>query len=350
MKVYLIRHGETVDNIAGLYAGVRDSALTLHGVEQARRLGQHFAQTDHIHLTHVFASPLSRACKTAEALVKAQKDGGFVAGDGRPAGRGVEIVKVPELIEQDFGYYEGKSFYARSEARKSGREAHHDRHKSDPGFVDVESKEAMCKRADRFLDQHFMPLFDLEGADGGLEVAIVSHGMLLSHLWRRLLLRLPRKSLTIAPEVMAARGSVVLEHLGGWSNTGYLELAMSKDSGAAKPQQLAGPIEAAHDAAIPEASALSRPTAPPLIIAEEVAKGSSDVTSPAMPSAPFEASTVRSPPPSPRTLAGWSTTILAVDSKAHLAGLKRQRGGIGRLAHDEGQQKLDGFFKRQKKG
>jgi hypothetical protein len=47
-------------------------------------------------------------------------------------------------------------------------------------------------------------------------------------------------------------------------------------------------------------------------------------------------------------ISGWSTTIVAVDRKDHLIGLKRQRGGIGRIAHDDSQKKLTGFFKKQR--
>ncbi|KAK4902537.1 hypothetical protein LTR27_000474 [Elasticomyces elasticus] len=333
MKVYLIRHGETVDNVAGLYAGVRDSALTIHGVEQARRLGEHFSKTD-VKLTHIFASPLSRARKTAEALQKAQ--------NGKSQDQVVSIVHVPDLIEQDFGFYEGKSFFTRSEARKTGKEAHYDKHRNDPGFVDVESKESMCKRADAFLDQHLMPLFELEAADSKLEVAVVSHGILLSNLWRRLLLRLPRKSLSIAAEVTAAKGPVVLEHLGGWSNTGYLELAFKKDD---KDLPVV-PITAGLTSDAQEDEVPTLPTrAPPAIVSDDTPDEASSSAAQKYVSAP-----VSPKPASSRVLAGWSTAIIAVDSKAHLVGLKRQRGGIGRLAHDEGQKKIEGFFKRQKKG
>ncbi|KAK3070209.1 hypothetical protein LTR53_010857 [Teratosphaeriaceae sp. CCFEE 6253] len=334
MKVYLIRHGETVDNVAGLYAGVRDSALTIHGVEQARRLGEHFAKTG-VKLTHIFASPLSRAFKTAEALQKAQSSGG----EGENGE--VEIVKVPDLIEQDFGFYEGKSFFVRSEAKKSGKDAHRDVHKDDPGFVDVETKESMCKRADAFLDEHLAPLLEAENAEGCLEVAVVSHGMLLGNLWRRLLLRLPKKSLAIAPEVTAVRGTVMLEHLGGWSNTGYLELAMSKDHSEEEAPSVV------RDAASPTQE--SNASADHVSSSPQAARRELEEwmrTSPSLSKSGAIAEFSRS---EARRLTGWSTTILAIDSKAHLVGLKRQRGGIGRLAHDEGQQKLDGFFKRQKK-
>ncbi|KAK5729542.1 hypothetical protein LTR17_011845 [Elasticomyces elasticus] len=328
MKVYLIRHGETVDNVAGLYAGVRDSALTIHGVEQARRLGEHFVNMD-VKLTHIFASPLSRARKTAETLQKAQ--------NGRS-----QDEAVPDLIEQDFGFYEGKSFFMRSEAKKSGKETHHDKHKNDPGFVDVESKESMCKRADAFLDQHLIALFEHESADSKLEVAVVSHGILLSNLWRRLLLRLPRKSLSIAAEVTAAKGPVVLEHLGGWSNTGYLELAFKKGN----KDQPVEPITAALTSNAQDDEAPTLPTPAPLaMVSDDTPDEASSSAAQKDSSAP-----VSPKPASSRVLAGWSTAIIAVDSKAHLVGLKRQRGGIGRLAHDEGQKKIEGFFKRQKTG
>lgn len=105
MELYLIRHGETVDNVAGLYAGVRDSALTNHGVEQARRLGEHFAKREpHVSFDHIFASPLSRAYKTAQALQTAQQ--ALRSKDQRSneeQARNVEIVRVSDLIEQDFG-------------------------------------------------------------------------------------------------------------------------------------------------------------------------------------------------------------------------------------------------------
>ena len=139
MRLFLIRHGETVDNVAGLYAGVRDSALTNYGVDQAKRLGDYLVKNG-TSLTHIFASPLTRASKTAEAVQKAQ----VTTSTKDVAVASLAIVNIPELIEQDFGFYEGKPFFARFDSENTGREAHYDNHKSDPGFVDVESKESMA--------------------------------------------------------------------------------------------------------------------------------------------------------------------------------------------------------------
>ena len=307
MDLYLVRHGETVDNVAGVYAGVTDSALTNHGVEQIGRLGLHFA-SNAITFTHVFASPLSRAFKTAQAIQEAQPSSEHV----------VEITKVPELIEQDFGYYEKKTFQARTDARKTGKESHRERHLNDPGFVDVESKESLNKRADVFLERHLLPLLKEKPQHGRAVVAIVSHGILLSHLWRRLLIKLPPKSVSVASEVTATRDNIILQHLGGWSNTGYLQLVLSIAEGS----------EAAEGEDVEDTVAVPSE--------QDLAKETTGKASDSM--------------PLPLPLEGYQLLIVAIDRKDHLIGLKRQRGGIGRSKHDEGQQKLDGFFKRQRKG
>ena len=194
----------------------------------------------------------------------------------------------------------------------------------------------MAKRADHFLDHHLLPLFDSDLTTNGHTVAIVSHGILLSNLWRRLLLRLPRKSLTIAPEVMAARGDITLEHLGGWSNTGYLHFSIRRDDNPngddIKSVDKSEPSD--HTPAISKANPL---------IAETSAASPATRTKSSEPG--LDAASDAS---APRMLHGYSTKILAIDDKQHLIGLKRQRGGIGRSAHDESQKKLDGFFKKQR--
>lgn len=347
MELYLIRHGETVDNVAGLYAGVRDSALTNHGVEQARRLGEHFTKEEvHVSFDHIFASPLSRAYKTAQALQTAQLVLRTKAQSQSPTNelRNVEIVQVSELIEQDFGlvsrtdstqlsglltacypsFYEGKSFQSRTDPKKTGKEGHREKHKDDPGFIDVESKDSLNKRADMFLDQHLLPLLGKGCRSGHGAIAVVSHGILLSHLWRRLLLRLPPKSVAVAPDIIANKGSIILQHLGGWSNTGYLQLLLTPEGEAASMDH---PLSA-------QPTVQPEPISnPPTVEMELPADEGLDAGQITM---------------VPRMLVGWSTLIVAIDRKDHLVGLKRQRGGIGRSAHYEGQQKLTGFFKRHR--
>lgn len=198
----------------------------------------------------------------------------------------------------------------------------------------------MATRADSFLDLHLLPLFDSDSALEEYTVAIVSHGILLSNLWRRLLLRLPRRSLTIAPEVTAAKGDIILEHLGGWSNTGYLHLTIRRDESTPNCNSTPTAGSELSDAATDKPSLGLSP-----VQVEEAAVLPADPSKSADPNS--KASVIVGPK---RLLDGHSTRILAVDSKQHLVGLKRQRGGIGRSAHDESQKKLDGFFKKQRTG
>lgn len=334
MRLFLIRHGETVDNVAGLLcvaptlfrnandtdhvssAGSTDSPLTNHGVQQACRLGEWLADKREP-LTRVYTSPLQRARKTAEAICAAQSriDGS----KGPLSSNTVSVVQLPQLIEQDFGFYEGKPFYTRTKdsPKNTEKELHLKAYNDDPAFVDVESKDSMMKRCDEFLDHHLIPTLN---EDTEHVVAIVSHGILLGNLWRRLLLRLPRKNLAIAPEVKAVRGQLVLEHLGGWSNTGCLELSFEAST------ENMGNIASVRDNA--EFEKISATSEVSVETAESVLSHGVFST---------------------RRLTGFRTTILTVNGKHHLQGLKRTRGGIGRARYDEKQRTMDTFFKRARK-
>ncbi|RMZ74239.1 phosphoglycerate mutase family [Pyrenophora seminiperda CCB06] len=282
VKLILIRHGETVDNVAQVY---RDSALTNHGVQQAIRLGLHF-QTLGLAFTHLFSSQLQRAANTAAQIRQAQ----LILETHDNAAETVPVVlQLPVLMEQDFGSMEGKKFHDPSHKSEHPR---NEKNRHGIEFVPMESKDTMARRADSFIDEHLMPLLGDTSKDMSPVVAIVSHGIFLSMLWKRLLLRLPRKSVVLSPELRAtARPS--LEHLGGWSNTGYLELHLQRAE------------------------------------AEE-------------------------PSPSPagmsRITQGWTTTILTINGKDHLRSLKRTGGGVGSARHDASQKRIDTFFKRRRVG
>jgi broad specificity phosphatase PhoE len=303
-------------------AGSRDSDLTNHGFQQATRLGRFFHSTG-VELSHVFSSHLKRAVNTAELIASAQSS--FTKHNSAA----VQLKQVTLLTEQDFGSYEGKSFASRpSGSSKNGKEAHREIHKDDPGFVDVESKKSMALRADTFLDEHLFALLNQPQANSG--IAIVSHGIFLSVLWRRLLLRLPPKSVTFRSELLATYGSLDLERLGGWSNTGYLEVEMLQSVAPGLPteESLAADantikIDVAFVAAVP-------------LDEEAISNTSSTVQL-------KTASTAI-------VLTGWTTSILAVNSKSHLVGLKRTGGGVGSSRHDDKQKSIESFFKRRKVG
>lgn len=45
---------------------------------------------------------------------------------------------------------------------------------------------------------------------------------------------------------------------------------------------------------------------------------------------------------------GWTTTIMTINGKDHLKGLKRTGGGVGSSRHDASQKGIESFFKRRK--
>jgi probable phosphoglycerate mutase len=83
---YLARHGETAWSLSGQHTGRTDLPLTPRGEEVARRLGDRLRGRT---FARVFTSPLRRAARTCE-----------LAGFG--------AVADPDLMEWDYGEYEGK--------------------------------------------------------------------------------------------------------------------------------------------------------------------------------------------------------------------------------------------------
>ncbi len=88
-KVYLIRHGETAWTISGQHTGRKDIPLTDQGERDAQELS---ARLKGLSFGKVLTSPLQRARRTAEL-----------------AGFGERAQADPELMEWDYGTYQGRS-------------------------------------------------------------------------------------------------------------------------------------------------------------------------------------------------------------------------------------------------
>jgi len=308
MRLLLIRHGETVDNVAGVYAGVRDSPLTTHGVLQASRLGSHLAKD--VKVTHIFSSDLQRAFKTAEAIRVVQEH------PDAP----IETVKLKVLREQDFGFYEGRSFMERQRgSAKTGKDAHKELHAQKEGFVDVESKESMKTRMDAFIEQHLVE--HLHQREDEETVVVVAHGIILTHLWRGILQHFEERSVAVGSEVATGNG-MGLEYLGGWGNTGILDLEVKQT---------------------PVLTAI-----PSISVSTSITTSSESSNLPPNSTMPSPG-TAKSPTPSTK-LQNMSLVVKAVNNLEHLRGLKKTRGGIGSAKHDEKQQTMDSFFKKRKIG
>lgn len=283
-------------------AGVKDSALTIHGHLQAERLGKYFAENG-LRFKNIFSSDLQRALKTATAVRLAQP---LPDCDAAPEAK-LQVTALTVLREQDFGYYEGKPFYARPRgSHKSGKENHRSRHQDGPDFKDVESKESMALRMSRFLQDHLVPAIQSEPMERSSDIVVVSHGIILSQLWRCFLKLVAKNCITLSPGLSVGTGGITpLEYLGGWSNTGYLELEISKKESAATD-----------DLAI----ATAAPSTP------DPSNADSDTVPP---------------------LYQYRVIIKTVNGKEHFKGLKRTRG-VGSSKFDEDQKPIESFFKKRK--
>lgn len=85
--VYLARHAETAWSLSGQHTGLTDLPLTAHGEGNARALGERLRGVE---AAAVFVSPLQRARRTCEI-----------------AGYGEAARTDPDLVEWDYGEYEG---------------------------------------------------------------------------------------------------------------------------------------------------------------------------------------------------------------------------------------------------
>ena len=158
-EVVVVRHGATEWSRSGRHTGVTDLPLLPDGEDDARRLRPVLEAR---HITHAFVSPLTRARRTAELA-------GLLDGH-------VDTVIEPDLVEVDYGAYEGRTTKEISE--ELGRPWSLWRDGVVPGDTPGETLEQVGKRVDRVLDR-VRPLL----ADG--DVALVAHGHLLRILTAR---------------------------------------------------------------------------------------------------------------------------------------------------------------------
>ena len=87
--IYLARHGETEWSLTGRHTGLTDLPLTEVGERNAQRLRERLSG---LKFNSVFTSPLQRARRTSEL-----------------AGFGSRAAIVPDLVEWDYGEYEGRT-------------------------------------------------------------------------------------------------------------------------------------------------------------------------------------------------------------------------------------------------
>ena len=65
MKLYVVRHGETIENANNCLVGRMNSPLTAKGIEQAKKVGNYFIDKD---IDLIISSPLDRCKVTSENI------------------------------------------------------------------------------------------------------------------------------------------------------------------------------------------------------------------------------------------------------------------------------------------
>lgn len=93
LNIYITRHGQNVDNVAGILNGRRDLPLTDLGLKQAEKLAGKIKETG-ITFDAIYSSPLKRAFDTAMIITD-------VIDTSKPE-------PEPLLIERDFGVMTGQ--------------------------------------------------------------------------------------------------------------------------------------------------------------------------------------------------------------------------------------------------
>ena len=136
--LYLVRHGETVDNASQLMQGQTQGRLNEAGVGQARQLRDELAEK---HFDAVVASDLKRSVDTARILAEPH---------------GLEVETTELLRERDWGSFTGRYIPSL---------------KGEVWPDDIESFDDLLARAGRFLDY-------IKTRYAGKTVLAVGHGII----------------------------------------------------------------------------------------------------------------------------------------------------------------------------
>jgi probable phosphoglycerate mutase len=168
-RILLVRHGETEWSATGRHTGRTDIPLTEEGRRMARALGERLkrAPWDGLPDARVLTSPLARARDTCEL-----------------AGLGDRAEAVPELMEWDYGAYEGRTGHDIRATDRPGWVIWRD------GVPGGEALSDVAARVDGFLAgldrAHGRPEHDTVTMDcADCTVVVFAHGHLLRILTAR---------------------------------------------------------------------------------------------------------------------------------------------------------------------
>ncbi|HEY2592554.1 MAG TPA: histidine phosphatase family protein [Chloroflexota bacterium] len=192
----LVRHAETVDNVSMRLSGWTDTDLSPRGENQLELLADHFNR-HHRNIDQLYASPLLRSRRTAEAI-------GTLTGHAP--------VLLDDLREMYFGDLDGRPFEELREAYAHLLEADENSALEDFVWPSGESRSGFSARVLRVTNQ-------IARRHAGRSVGVVTHGGVIATLltmlhgesparWRKWVV--PNASLSeVVWDSAACRGTLV---------------------------------------------------------------------------------------------------------------------------------------------
>jgi broad specificity phosphatase PhoE len=193
--IYIARHGETAWSLTGQHTGLTDLPLTPHGEQVARNLTE---RLDGITFSKVYVSTLQRARRTCEL-----------------AGFSSRAETDPDLVEWDYGHYEGRTT-ADIRRERPGWQLFSD------GCPGGESPEVVGLRADRVVSK-------LRAAEGNVLIFSSGHFIrVLAQRWIGVTVTSWARSLMLTTASLSVLG---YEHdlsqpvIRLWNDTRHVEMA-----------------------------------------------------------------------------------------------------------------------------
>ncbi|EST04753.1 Histidine phosphatase superfamily, clade-1 [Kalmanozyma brasiliensis GHG001] len=171
LRVLIIRHGETAENVARIIQGQLDTPLNAHGRAQAELTGTYLSTT---HIDRIITSPLQRAADTARAILAHHPS--------------VDLELDDRLKERAFGVLEGH-VYTGGSTKSEETEG-------------IERMEPFSERLAGFWNDLVTRTGKIEG-ERTETVVLVSHGAAISALMNQVLV--PGRYVMLREGVVPAR-------------------------------------------------------------------------------------------------------------------------------------------------
>lgn len=155
MKIYIVRHGQTIWNEEGRMQGAKNSNLTEKGIEEAKKLHDHIRN---INFDRIYVSPLGRTLETMDH-VKGSLD--------------IPVTILDEIQEMNFGKFEGESL---EELRKTYPDDMYNLWENPRGYINEtgESYEELFARVGLGLEKIIQNKAREEN------VLVITHGVVIS--------------------------------------------------------------------------------------------------------------------------------------------------------------------------